>query len=153
MSISEHKHVSKDDDGPVRRFEVFTGAGRRRTWTAEEKAAIVAESYAGADTVCGVARRYGLTPQQLFTWRRTLRTGLVRDVEAATAPSFVPAMIEPVSEPASADPAPVRRPRARRAASGAGTIEVEIDGVTVRVGRGADARTVTAVLRALKAPS
>jgi transposase len=34
---------------------------------------------------------------------------------------------------------------------GAGMIEVEIDGVTVRVGRGADAKTVTAVLRALKA--
>ena len=153
MPISEHKHVCNDDDGPVRRFEVFTGAGRRRTWTVEEKATIVAESYSGADTVCGVARRYGLTPQQLFTWRRTLRAGLVRDVEAATAPSFVPALIEPVSEPASADPAPVRRPRARRAASGAGTIEVEIAGVTVRVGRGADTRTVTAVLRALKASS
>lgn len=153
MLISEHKHVSKDDDGPVRRFEVFTGAGRRRTWTVEEKAAIVAESYSGADTVCGVARRYGLTPQQLFTWRRTLRAGLVGDVEPVTAPTFVPVMIEPVSEPASADRAPVRRPRARRGASGAGTIAVEIDGVTVRVGRGADARTVTAVLRALKASS
>ena len=151
MSISEHKHVSKGDGGPVRRFEVFTGAGRRRTWTAEDKAAIVAESYAGADTVCAVARRYGLTPQQLFTWRRTLRTGPVTQAEAASAPSFVPAMAEPVPEPASADPAPVRWSRARRGASGAGTIEVEIAGVTVRVGRGADARTVTAVLRALKA--
>jgi transposase len=34
---------------------------------------------------------------------------------------------------------------------GAGMIEVEIDGMTVRVGRDADAKTVTAVLRALKA--
>jgi transposase len=33
----------------------------------------------------------------------------------------------------------------------AGMIEVEIDGVTVRVGRGAEAKTVAAVLRALKA--
>lgn len=30
-------------------------------------------------------------------------------------------------------------------------IELEIDGVTVRVGRGAEARTVAAVIRALKA--
>jgi transposase len=30
-------------------------------------------------------------------------------------------------------------------------IEVEIDGVTIRVGRGADAKTLIAVLRALKA--
>jgi transposase len=35
--------------------------------------------------------------------------------------------------------------------TGAGVIEVEIDGVTVRVGRDADAKIVTAVLRALKA--
>jgi transposase len=32
-----------------------------------------------------------------------------------------------------------------------GIIEVEIDGVSVRVGRGADARTVAAVINALKA--
>jgi transposase len=30
-------------------------------------------------------------------------------------------------------------------------IEMEIDGVSVRIGRGADARTVAAVIRALKA--
>jgi transposase len=34
--------------------------------------------------------------------------------------------------------------------AGAGTIEVEISGVTVRVGRGADAKTLMAVMRALK---
>ena len=44
MSISEHKHMPE----PVRRMEVFTGAGRRRIWSAAEKAAIVAESYGGA---------------------------------------------------------------------------------------------------------
>jgi transposase len=38
-----------------------------------------------------------------------------------------------------------------RADRTAGIIEVEIDGVTVRVGRGAEAKTVAAVLRALKA--
>jgi transposase len=36
---------------PVRRIEVFTGAGRRRSWTAAEKAAIVAASYGAGDTV------------------------------------------------------------------------------------------------------
>ena len=51
---------------PVRRVEVFTGAGRRRAWTAEQKARVVAESYAGSESVSAVARRHGLTPQQLF---------------------------------------------------------------------------------------
>jgi len=46
------------------------------------------------------------------------------------------------------------RPRARkqpRQADLSGIIEVEIDGVTIWVGRGADAKTVTAVIRVLKA--
>src|SRR3954467_6309160 len=69
MSISEHKHMPE----PIRRMEVFTGAGRRRSWSAADKAAIVAESYGSGETVCGVARRHGLTPQQLFSWRRLAR--------------------------------------------------------------------------------
>ncbi|WP_457799123.1 transposase [Methylocystis sp. S23] len=51
---------------PARRIEVFTGSGRRRTWGADQKAAIVAESFAEGASVCEVARRHGLTPQQLY---------------------------------------------------------------------------------------
>jgi transposase len=40
----------------VRRIEVFTGAGRRRNWSPEEKAAIIAESYVEGETV-GVLKR------------------------------------------------------------------------------------------------
>ena len=58
---------------PARRLEVFTGAGRRRKWSDEDKARIVAEVVASADSVCSVARRHGLSPQQLFGWRRQLR--------------------------------------------------------------------------------
>ena len=58
---------------PVRRLEVFTGAGRRRKWSDEDKARIVAEIVASGDSVCAVARRHGLSPQQLFGWRRQQR--------------------------------------------------------------------------------
>lgn len=52
------------------------------------------------------------------------------------------------------EPTGKRQPqRKRNAARDAGMIELEIDGVTMRVGRGADARTVAAVIRALKATS
>jgi transposase len=54
----------------MRRLEVFTGAGRRRAWTVEQKAQILAESYESGERVSTVARRHGLTPQQLFGWRR-----------------------------------------------------------------------------------
>jgi transposase len=137
MSISDHKHMPE----PVRRIEVFTGAGRRRNWLPEEKTAIIAESDAEGETVCSVARRHGLTPQQLFTWRRQ-----ARGTRTAEPPAFVPAIAE-VSAPAM-----TKRPRRRRL-SPAAPIELEIDGVVMRIGPGAQASTVAAVIRALKARS
>ena len=49
------------------------GAGRRRSWTSAQKAAIAAESFEDGALVGHVARRHGLTPQQLFNWRRQAR--------------------------------------------------------------------------------
>jgi transposase len=141
MSISEHKHMPE----PIRRMEVFTGAGRRRTWSAAEKAAIVAESYGGGETVCGVARRHGLTPQQLFTWRR-----LARPQAMAAPPMFVPAIVE-TAEPEAPVPLKMRR-RVRRRPNADG-IELEIAGVDVRIGSGAKPQAIEAVIRALKANS
>jgi len=133
---------------PARRLEVFTGAGRRRSFSDEDKARIVAEIVTSGDSVSGVARRHGLSPQQLFGWRRQMRDSQV-GLSEADGLQFVPAVVD-VASLAS----PVRRQRKApqcKAEPGAGTIEVEIDGVTVRVGRGADVKTVRAVLRALKA--
>jgi transposase len=41
MTISEFTLKSSEAE-PVRRFEIFTGAGRRREWPPAEKARIVA---------------------------------------------------------------------------------------------------------------
>lgn len=136
MSISERKHMPE----PVRRIEVFTGAGRRRNWSPGEKAAIVAESYVDGETVCSVARRHGLTPQQLFTWRR-----LARGMRPAETPAFVPVVAEV--------PSPAVAKRRLRRRSAAGSIELEIDGVVVRVGPGAQASTIAAIIHALKVRS
>jgi transposase len=133
---------------PARRLEVFTGAGRRRSFSDEDKARIVAEIVTSGDSVSGVARRHGLSPQQLFGWRRQMRESQV-GLSEADGLQFVPAVVD-VASSAS----PVRRQRKApqcKAEPGAGTIEVEIDGVTVRVGRGADVKTVRAALHALKA--
>src|SRR5262245_34732501 len=65
--------VTKPMSEPARRLEIFTGAGRRRRWSAEQKAAIVAESMGGNESVSSVARRHGLTVPQLFAWRRQMR--------------------------------------------------------------------------------
>ena len=63
---------------------------------------------------------------------------------------FVPAVIERSRE-RLAKPRRQEGRRRRRGRQVGGIIEVEIDGVTVRVGSGADAKTVAAVIRALKA--
>lgn len=142
MSISEPMHMPE----PVCRIEVFTGAGWRRIWSAEEKAAIVAESYADGGTVCAVARRHALTQQQLFTWRR-----LARAMEQTEAPAlFVPAVVGPVPPEPSLVVKP--RPRTRRRVKLSG-IELEVGDVTVRVGADASSRAIAAVIRALKAGS
>ena len=54
----------------VRRIELITGTGRRRRWSRDDKARIVEESLQPGATVSEVARRNGLSPQQLFAWRR-----------------------------------------------------------------------------------
>jgi len=142
MSMSELMHVPER----ARRLEVFTGAGRRRTWPADEKAAIVAESYAPGRTVCGVARRHGLTPTQLFTWRRLARRSrlLIKEPPAL----FVPAVVE-----ASPGPPPASQPRCGRRHGPVMGIEVAMDGIVVRIGSGASPEAITAVIRALKVAS
>ena len=136
---------------PARRIEVFTGAGRRRRWSAEDKARIVAESY--ARSVGDVADRFGLNKTQLFTWRRELRE-LASTRPVTAEPAFIPVMIDAAPSPQDttppSPPEPKRQVRRRRERGG---IEMEIGDVTVRVGVGADARTITAVIRALKAGS
>ncbi|ALN74153.1 hypothetical protein M673_23745 (plasmid) [Aureimonas sp. AU20] len=142
---------------PVRRFEVFTGAGRRREWSDEVKAAIVAESYSGLESVSAVARRHGLGHSQLFTWRRQLR-GPMNDADRASPllPSpvieqrFVPVVVAAASVETKG---PARKRRPRSAGKAGPTIELEIDGVSVRIPNGTDPRTITAVIQALKGSS
>jgi transposase len=59
---------------------------------------------------------------------------------------FVPAVVD-----AESSAVPRRRTPRGKVDARAGTIEVEVDGVMIRVGRGADAETLMVVLRALKA--
>ena len=146
MTISELT-LKTGDEEPVRRFEVFTGSERRRDWSEEEKARIVAQSYEPGASVSGVARRHALSPQQLFTWRRAVR----RLVAEVPSPLFVPAILSTLMLPAAEQP-PESKP-SRKPPRPQGFVELEIEGVPLRVGRGAEAKTVAAVIRALKATS
>jgi transposase len=121
-----------------RRLEVFTGAGRRRSWTAEQKAQIVAECDEAGASVSAVARRHGLTPQQLFGWRRDAR-GQAEEASDHNA-RFAPVVVD--------SGAPIS-PAGRKSRP----IEVVIGGTTVRVPVGTDIETLETVLRAVRAIS
>lgn len=131
---------------PVRRFEVFTGEGRRRKWALADKMALVAEM-AGSDNISELARRHGMRPSQLFTWRRELRYA----AEATAPPPFVPAVVEPVPiAVAEVPPSPTKRRGTRRSRGTAAAVELDIDGVSVKIARGADVQVIAAVIEALK---
>jgi transposase len=141
--MSDTELLPKSKPEPVRRLEVFTGAGRRRTWSAEQKAEIVAESYGGGVSVCAVARRHGLTPQQLFGWRRDARRRAEGAGESGVA--FAPVIVTRAS-PVAASEAP-----ARPSQPCTGMIEIVIGAATVRIPPATDAATLKTVLRALAA--
>ena len=146
MSDTELLHKSKPE--PVRRLEVFTGAGRRRAWTAEQRAEILAESYESGEKVSVVARRHGLTPQQLFGWRREARRRAKRqardDKGDMSGVAFAPVIVEPALPSPDTAIAPHR-------GGGAAMIEIVIGAATVRVSPGIDLATLTTALRAVKA--
>ncbi|WP_407175639.1 IS66-like element accessory protein TnpA [Bradyrhizobium sp. STM 3562] len=142
---------ARHEGGSYRRVEVITGQRRRRHWTAEEKARIVAESFEAGANISEVARRHGVVRGLLTTWRRQFASS------GAKLPSFVPLRIEaehsvgPSGEPGSVGPAPVStRPQIVPRPDTAGAIEIEVNGARIRVEPGADAVTLCTVLSVLR---
>src|SRR5215470_15740108 len=87
----KHTLETKHDDGgddtvtSVRRIELITGTGRRRRWSDNDKGRIVVESLRPGASVSEVARRHGLSPQQLFGWRRKARARIAEQADEADA--------------------------------------------------------------------
>jgi transposase len=134
--MSKAEHFVEPKMEPRGRLEV-SGTGDRRPWTSEQKARIIAESNASGGSVSAVARRHGLTPQQLYRWRSHDRH------QAGGAHgkgvTFAPVMLEPAREDQSRRNAPIP------------TIEIEIGAMTVRVSAGCDPTTLQMVLRLVTA--
>src|SRR5690348_6163387 len=104
----------------IRRLEVITGVGGRRLWSRDDKARIIAESFAARANVSAVARRYGLRPQQVYAWRRLAREGrLALPVEEEVG--FIPVIATGGERPSGAP------------SSRAGVVEIEIAGAVIRV--------------------
>ena len=118
--------------GRLRPLEVHAGGGRRR-WTDEQKARIVAESFAPGAVVAEVARRHEIMPQHLTTWRAAARRGeLVLPADDDLA--FAPVVLSDAPQ-----------------AEGVGGLEVRIGDAVIRVDRGSDLGLLRDVIQALKA--
>jgi transposase len=170
----EHKLETKPaadagDALQVRRVEVISGTGRRRRWSTDDKARILVESAMPGANVSDVARRHGMSPQQLFAWRREARALFGEDGHethsspspagssavaaepplSLSAPAFAQVVIAPLRTSPTLPPttAPLSEPRP------AGTIEIVIGGATVRVTGEVAGETLIAVLAAVRRAS
>ena len=132
------------------RVEVLTGVERRRSWTEEQKRAIVGESLGPDLTPTEVARKYRISTGQLTTWRRQLVSFQGAMVTRATlrfapvelAPSVPAPDATPMDRPALALPSPPPRPD--------GLIEILLPGgVLLRVDTHVDDGALRRVLGAL----
>lgn len=126
----------KGDD--LQRMEVITGVGRRRKWPDDFKAKVVAESLEPSVVISQVARRHGLTPQQLFGWRNQMRSA----APSTEASHFAPVVVTPEVAVTPMKP---------DAGEDRGLIEIVLKAAVVRVRVSVTEETLTSVLRAVKA--
>jgi transposase len=143
----DHRVDHSDDTKPARlqRVEVITGVERRRDWSTDKKLEIVAESLVDGVVVSDVARRHGISPQQLFGWRAKLRSAIAASAPtSAETPSFAPVLVDESSSRRIAALEPPRQP------DNASAIEITLGSAIVRVRGAVDARTLAAVLKILK---
>jgi transposase len=76
------------------RLEVVGGSTGRRHWPDAVKARVVQESFAPGASVSAVARRHGISPQQLTGWRRAARDGVLPlDGDQADTTNVTPAFV------------------------------------------------------------
>ncbi len=132
--MRNHSATTSANRDSFRRVEVITGVGRRRRWSLEEKARIVAESLDPATTSSAVARRYGLHASQLFVWRQQLQRSAL-SAETVRGPAFVPVLMAE-DGPAPAEPV--------------GRMEIALGPAVVRVGTDVDATALRRVLEVVR---
>ena len=135
------QHFLETNEPGLSRLEVLEGPTGRRRWSVEAKAAIVAESFLPGVRVGDVARRHGLTPQHLTSWRRLAREGKLVLPADDTAVTFAPVVVEEeapgMAEPSAPD-------------ANGGIIEVETGDLVLRVPTNTPPRHLADLVSALR---
>jgi transposase len=140
IALAREVHHTTDTNGSAvgfHRIAVIEGSARRRRFSPEEKARIVAESLDPAVSVSAVAHRHGINPNQLFTWRRQLRAAAARGRAAREASRKLDGDCDAGE---------------LEACAAADVIEIVVGGVMIRVRSGVNTSALRRVLSVLETP-
>jgi transposase len=133
--------------------EVVARVERRRKWTIEEKAALIAEVEAEGGKVKLVARRHRVSESLLYNWRSAWKAAAAAAIGPSGSVEFVPLRVfgEAGNEAPAMLPSP-ERPRPRQLGeSRAGGIEIALpNGSRVSVDAFVNEKALSRVLRAMK---
>ena len=135
---------------------IATRFERRRKWTAQEKAALLAEVEAEGGKVTVVARRHRISESVLYNWRAAWRAAAAMQVPVASP--FIPlgvfggsshrdtAMLAPPQPPKPQQSRPMRG-----SDGGVGGIEIVLpNGARLSVDASVNEKALSRVLRAMK---
>ena len=137
MQDTERTVSDKGGDGALaREASGVTEPGvRSRSWSDEEKALIVQESFERGTTVAEVAERHGVPSRRLSKWRKRARKGELAVPPAPdTEGPFAAVEVESVPGPAHV-----------------GSVSIEARGVTVRLDGDVSTVRITSIASALRA--
>ena len=147
-ALLHDRHQDKHDAESYRRIELISGRRRRLNWSTEEKARILAESFAEGANISEVARQYGINRGLLFTWRRQVTSTMagrcceaLDDAAGRSQPTFVP-IVEIATAPSPELTSPPQT----------GVIELRIADAHLLLSGTVDATTLRVVLSALRSP-
>ena len=139
--------------------EIIARVERRRQWTPQEKAALLAEVEASGGQVSVVARRHGISKSLLYNWRSAWKSAALAARGAAPrSAGFIqlgvvadPAYESPAMRMASGAASACSRGPGSTLAARAGVMEIDLpQGVRVRVDGGVDELALRRVLSAVR---
>jgi transposase len=116
------------------RMTLISGGERRRRWSSEERAQILAAIEEPGAVVAEVARRADVCTSLVYKWRREARV-------AANACGFAQVVVKDTPAPAVAS---------RSGEPEVGAILVEMKDARVRIGANASSALIAATLKALR---
>ncbi|MCP3415703.1 transposase [Bradyrhizobium brasilense] len=133
---------ARQEGDSYRCVELITGECPRRRWTREEKAGIVAESFAEGVNISDVARRKGVARGLLTCGDAGSRRWLSR-----RRASYLSKL---VARAAAQPPSVFRRQRSAPPIRACGVIEIELNGTRIRIEPCVELATLSTVLSALR---